>query len=123
MTTPDHQLSLDASVTGLPMTVTASAARRIARIIADEPDGTALRVAVNGGGCQGFSYEFDITRERRADDVAIERDGVTVLVDGTSLELLAGSELDFVDSLIGQSFQIKNPQATSTCGCGTSFSI
>jgi iron-sulfur cluster assembly accessory protein len=123
MATQDQQHSIDQTAAVVPLTVTASAARRIARIIAEEPAGTALRVAVNGGGCQGFSYEFDITRERRDDDVAIERDGVTVLVDGTSLELLSGSELDFIDSLIGQSFQIKNPQATSTCGCGTSFSI
>lgn len=106
-----------------PLSVTASAARRIARILKDEPEGTALRVAVNGGGCQGFSYDFAIERERRTDDIAIERDGVTVLVDETSLELLSGSELDFVDNLLGQSFQIKNPHAASTCGCGTSFSI
>ena len=106
-----------------PLSITASAARRIARIIADEPAGTVLRVAVNGGGCQGFSYDFAMTRERQSDDIAIERDGVTVLVDEASLELIAGSELDFVDSLIGQSFQVKNPNATSTCGCGTSFSL
>jgi iron-sulfur cluster assembly accessory protein len=106
-----------------PLSITASAARRIKRIIADEPEGTLLRVSVNGGGCQGFSYDFAMTRERGADDVAIERDGVTVIVDDSSLELLAGSELDFVDTLIGQSFQVRNPNATSTCGCGTSFSI
>jgi len=103
--------------------ITASAARRIKRILADEPAGALLRVAVNGGGCQGFSYDFAIERERGADDIAIERDGVTVVVDVASLELLAGSELDFIDSLIGQSFQVKNPNATSTCGCGTSFSL
>jgi iron-sulfur cluster assembly accessory protein len=106
-----------------PLRISASAARRIAKIIASEPEGTLLRVAVNGGGCQGFSYDFAMTRERQPDDIAIERDGVTVIVDESSLELLAGSELDFVDSLIGQSFQVKNPNATSTCGCGTSFSI
>lgn len=111
------------AATAQPLSVTASAARRIARILKDEPDGAALRVAVSGGGCQGFSYDFAIERARRADDIAIERDGVTVLVDETSLELLSGSELDFIDNLLGQSFQIKNPHATSTCGCGTSFSI
>jgi iron-sulfur cluster assembly accessory protein len=117
-------LELDRAATAQPpLSITSSAARRIARIIADEPAGTLLRVAVNGGGCQGFSYDFDITHERHDDDVAIERDGVTVVVDAASLELLAGSELDFVDNLIGQSFQVKNPNATSTCGCGTSFSI
>jgi iron-sulfur cluster assembly accessory protein len=106
-----------------PLSISASAARRIQRIIKDEPDGTLLRIAVNGGGCQGFSYDFAITRDRQPDDVTIERDGITVVVDEASLELLAGSELDFVDNLIGQSFQVKNPNATSTCGCGTSFSI
>ena len=106
-----------------PLSITASAARRIQRIIATEPPGTKLRLAVSGGGCQGFSYDFAMTTERQADDVAIERDGVTVLVDESSLGLLAGSELDFVDSLIGQSFQVKNPNATSTCGCGTSFAL
>jgi iron-sulfur cluster assembly accessory protein len=106
-----------------PLRISASAARRIARIIADEPAGTLLRVGVNGGGCQGFSYDFAMTRDRQPGDIAIERDGVTVIVDESSLELLAGSELDFVDNLLGQSFQVKNPNATSTCGCGTSFSI
>ena len=105
------------------LAITDSAARRIARIIADEPAGTALRLAVNGGGCQGFSYDFAMTRERQVDDVAIERNGITVLVDETSLGLIAGSELDFIDNLLGQSFQVRNPNATSTCGCGTSFSL
>lgn len=122
MTMTDHSTAPEAA-TAQPLSVTASAARRIARILKDEPEGAALRVAVNGGGCQGFSYDFAIERERRAEDVAIVRDGVTVLVDETSLELLSGSELDFIDNLLGQSFQIKNPHATSTCGCGTSFSI
>ena len=106
-----------------PLSITASAAKRIAKILADEPDGTLMRVGVNGGGCQGFSYDFEMTQERRDDDVAITRDGVTVLVDGAAVDLIAGSELDFVDNLIGQSFQVKNPNAASTCGCGTSFSI
>jgi iron-sulfur cluster assembly accessory protein len=114
---------IETTVAQPPFSVTASAAKRIARIIADEPAGTLLRVAVNGGGCQGFSYDFEMTRDRRPDDVAIERDGITVVVDEASLELVAGSELDFIDNLMGQSFQVKNPNATSTCGCGTSFSI
>jgi len=106
-----------------PLSISSNAARRIQRIIQDEPTGTVLRVSVNGGGCQGFSYDFAMTRNRQPDDVTIERDGITVVVDEASLELLAGSELDFVDNLIGQSFQVKNPNATSTCGCGTSFAI
>lgn len=106
-----------------PFALTASAARRILKITADEPAGTALKITVMGGGCQGFSYGFDLTTERSPDDLTIERDGATVLVDSAAIDLIAGSELDFVDNLIGQSFQIKNPNASSTCGCGTSFSV
>ena len=105
------------------VTVTGSAARRIAEIVSGEPAGTMLRVAVEGGGCSGFQYRFDLTRESAADDIVIERDGAKVLIDPVSLEYLSGSEIDFVDDLIGASFQIKNPQATSSCGCGTSFSL
>jgi iron-sulfur cluster assembly accessory protein len=103
--------------------VSASAARRILKITADEPAGTALRIEVKGGGCQGFSYGFDLTTEQRSDDTVIARDGATVLVDESSLELLAGAELDFIDDLMGQAFRIHNPNASSTCGCGTSFSL
>ncbi|MFN0263562.1 iron-sulfur cluster insertion protein ErpA [Tepidamorphus sp. 3E244] len=108
-----------------PETVTVSdrAFRRIGKIIAGEPQGTCLRVAVSGGGCSGFQYEFDLTKERENDDLVIEKDGIAVLVDSVSLMYLQGSEIDFVDDLIGQSFQVKNPNATASCGCGTSFSI
>jgi len=82
-----------------------------------------LRVSVEGGGCSGFQYKFDIERSQAADDIVITRDGATVLVDRISLGYLAGSEIDFVDDLIGASFRINNPQATASCGCGTSFSI
>jgi iron-sulfur cluster assembly accessory protein len=82
-----------------------------------------LRVSVEGGGCSGFQYKFDMERSRAADDVVITRDGATVLVDQISLGYLAGSEIDFVDDLIGASFRVNNPQATASCGCGTSFSI
>ena len=82
-----------------------------------------LRVAVNGGGCSGFQYAFSFEQARQPDDLAVEQDGVTVLVDAVSLPLLAGSKLDFVDDLIGQSFRIENPHATASCGCGTSFSV
>ena len=82
-----------------------------------------LRVAVLPGGCSGFQYKFDMDRSRSADDVVITRDGATVLIDQISVGYLAGSEIDFVDDLIGASFRINNPQATVSCGCGTSFSI
>lgn len=106
------------------VTVTARAARRVAQLIeAEGRPGLKLRVAVNGGGCSGFSYGFDFDEQVNDDDLVIERDGVTVLVDSVSLDLLAGSEVDYVEDLIGSSFKISNPNATASCGCGTSFSI
>jgi iron-sulfur cluster assembly accessory protein len=78
---------------------------------------------VSGGGCSGFQYGFDLDRNRAGDDIVIERDGAVVLIDPVSLPYMGGSEIDFVDSLIGQSFQIHNPNATASCGCGTSFSV
>lgn len=103
--------------------VTEAAARRIATIVAKEPGKTALRVAVEGGGCSGFSYKFDLVDARNGDDVAIEKDGATVLIDEMSLIYMGGSVIDFVDDLMGQSFQIRNPNAVASCGCGTSFSV
>jgi iron-sulfur cluster assembly accessory protein len=103
--------------------LTDAAAKRIARIVAAEPGKIALRVAVEGGGCSGFSYKFDLTDARNDDDIAIERDGATVLIDDLSLIYMGGSVIDFVDDLMGQSFQIRNPNAVASCGCGTSFSI
>jgi iron-sulfur cluster assembly accessory protein len=105
------------------VTLTDRAARRINEIMAAEPTGSMLRISVNGGGCSGFQYGFDVDRSRQADDVVVERDGATVLVDEMSLQYMDGSVIDFVDDLIGQSFKIENPQATAGCGCGTSFSI
>jgi iron-sulfur cluster assembly accessory protein len=105
------------------ITVTERAARRIGEILGREAPGTMLRVSVEGGGCSGFQYKFDVDRARADDDVVIERDGATVLIDQISIGYLAGSEIDFVDDLIGASFRINNPQATASCGCGTSFSI
>jgi iron-sulfur cluster assembly accessory protein len=99
------------------------AARRIAQILQGEPGGTALRISVSGGGCSGFQYGFDLDATRADDDLVIERDGATVLIDPVSLPFMGGSEIDFVDDLIGQSFQVRNPNATASCGCGTSFSI
>lgn len=105
------------------ITLTARAAKRINEIMGSEPDGSSLRISVNGGGCSGFSYAFDIARNREAQDIAIERDGATVIVDPVSLEYMSGSTIDFVNDLIGQSFKIENPLATASCGCGTSFSL
>jgi iron-sulfur cluster assembly accessory protein len=106
-----------------PVSMTDNAARRIAQVLGKEPKGSMLRVAVNGGGCSGFQYAFDIEANKADDDLVIERDGAVVLVDSTSLEFLRGSKIDFVDDLIGQSFKILNPNATASCGCGTSFAV
>ncbi len=103
--------------------ITEKAAKRVAQILSKEPEGAVLRVAVSGGGCSGFQYTFDIEKTRNEDDLVIERDGATVLIDPVSLDFLKGSNIDFVDNLIGQSFQINNPNATASCGCGTSFSV
>ena len=103
--------------------ITDRAAQRIGEILASEPSGSMLRISVNGGGCSGFQYGFDVDGERADDDLILEKAGATVLVDETSLQYLKGSTVDFVDDLIGQSFKIENPQATASCGCGTSFSL
>lgn len=105
------------------ITITERAAKRIAEIVADEKVYTMLRVSVDGGGCSGFRYRFDLVSDREPDDNVFERDGATVLIDPISMGFLAGSEIDFVDELIGASFQVRNPNATASCGCGTSFSI
>lgn len=106
------------------VTLSDSAARRIAVILAGEADKRALRVSVEGGGCSGFSYKYDLVEDQsEPDDVVIEKAGAKVLIDSMSLQFMGGSEIDFVDDLMGQSFQIRNPNATSSCGCGTSFSI
>ena len=109
--------------TGQPVTVSERAARRIAEIVAGEPATPLLRVSVEGGGCSGFQYKFDLVPTSEPDDLLIEKEGARVLVDPVSLEYLSGSEIDFVDDLIGSSFKIHNPNATASCGCGTSFSI
>jgi iron-sulfur cluster assembly accessory protein len=105
------------------VTISARAARRIGEILNGEPAGSMLRVSVEGGGCSGFQYKFDIEREKAADDILIARDGAAVLIDSISLNYMAGAEIDFVDDLIGASFRINNPKATASCGCGTSFTI
>ena len=105
------------------VTISDSAARRIGEILKKEPTGAMLRVSVEGGGCSGFQYKFDIERAKAEDDLVLARDGAVVLIDPVSVNYMAGSQIDFVDDLIGQSFKINNPQATASCGCGTSFSI
>ncbi len=104
------------------VTLTANAAKQINAVMASQGR-SFLRVAVQGGGCSGFSYAFDFADSAATDDIVIERDGAKVLIDETSLPFLAGSEIDFVDELIGASFKIKNPNAVAACGCGTSFSV
>src|SRR6201987_4298302 len=105
------------------ITVTERAARRIGQILGREPPGTMLRLSVEGGGCSGFQYKFDMDRAQAEDDVLIRRDGALVLIDRVSLGYLAGSEIDFVDDLIGAAFRVNNPQAKAFCGCGTSFAL
>ena len=104
------------------VTISASAARRL-NVILKGDQSAALRISVKGGGCSGFQYSFDVDRSRAEDDVAVTRDGATVLVDPVSLEMLKGAELDFVDDLMGQSFRVKNPNAVASCGCGVSFTV
>ena len=105
------------------VTLTPNAARRIRAIGEAEGKTIMLRVAVEGGGCSGFQYLFDLVDEVQADDLKIERDGAAALVDEVSLALLKGSEIDFVEELAGAEFRIRNPNAKSSCGCGVSFSI
>jgi len=105
------------------ITLSESAAKRIKAILEKQPDKSYLRVSVEGGGCSGFSYKFDLDDAANEDDLIVSRDGVSVLVDEMSLEFMAGSEIDFSTELIGAAFKINNPNATAGCGCGTSFSI
>ena len=107
----------------MDVALTERAAQRISEIAASDPANPLLRVSVDGGGCSGFQYRFDLVAASEPDDIVIERDGATVLIDPISLPYMAGSEIDFADELIGASFKIKNPNATASCGCGTSFSI
>jgi iron-sulfur cluster assembly accessory protein len=116
-------MGLDAKTDMKGVEVSEAAARKIAALLAAEPGKIGLRVAVEGGGCSGFSYTIDLTDTRNDDDTVIERDGARVLIDDLSLVYMGGSVIDFVDDLMGQSFQIRNPNAVASCGCGTSFSI
>ena len=107
-----------------PVAVSDSAARRIAHLMTKETaPGLFLRVAVLGGGCSGFQYSFAFDDAQAEDDTVIEKNGAKVVIDSTSLDLLKGSEIDFVEDMVGAAFAIRNPNATSNCGCGNSFSV
>ncbi|QQR40826.1 HesB/IscA family protein [Devosia rhizoryzae] len=106
------------------VTLSDRAAKRVSRILSKEVPGTVLRISVAGGGCSGFQYEYNLVQETAADDdLVLQKGEATVLIDSLSLEFMGGSEIDFSDDLIGQSFQIKNPNAVASCGCGTSFAV
>ncbi len=106
------------------MALTENAARRVAKLKQMEGnEALMLRLSVSGGGCSGFSYGFALDDKQGDDDHLFEAHGVTLVVDDTSLDLLAGATVDFVEDLVGSAFAIKNPNATSTCGCGSSFSV
>jgi iron-sulfur cluster insertion protein len=106
------------------VSLTASAAKRVKELKAQEnlPD-AFLRLAVSGGGCSGFQYGFSFDDARQEGDRAFERDGITLVVDEISLELVKGAEVDYVEDMMGAAFQVKNPNAASSCGCGNSFSV
>ncbi|MGZ8400981.1 MAG: HesB/IscA family protein [Methyloceanibacter sp.] len=105
------------------ITISPRAVRRIAEILKAEDAPTLFRVSVEGGGCSGFQYRFDVVRDQAPDDLLVEHDGARVVVDPVSLGFLQGAELDFVDDLIGAQFKLNNPNVTAACGCGTSFSV
>ena len=105
------------------ITVTRSALDRVARLLESEPQGTVLRVSVEGGGCSGFQYKYDLSRDRFEDDLVLGDERVTVLIDAVSVPYLAGSAIDYKVTLMGAAFEISNPNATASCGCGTSFSL
>jgi iron-sulfur cluster assembly accessory protein len=108
---------------GSDISLTKRAAERLAELAAGDPSRPVLRIVVEGGGCSGFQYKLDLVAAPDASDTVVERDGVRVAIDDLSIPFMAGSQIDFVDDLIGSSFRINNPQATAACGCGTSFSI
>lgn len=105
------------------LTLSPSAAARVAIIAAKQGKEALLRLAVEGGGCSGFQYRFALAEAAEADDLVVERDGVRLVVDPVSLELIAGSTIDYVESLGGAAFKVENPQAVAGCGCGSSFAV
>jgi len=114
----------DTALAQTDVVLTDRAAKRVSRILSKEPEGTVLRISVAGGGCSGFQYEYSLVQEKAAgDDIVLQKGDAVVLIDSMSLEFMGGAEIDYVDDLIGQSFQIKNPNAVASCGCGTSFAV
>jgi len=114
----------EGSIPEAQVTLSANAAKRVAALKLQENAADAfLRLAVSGGGCSGFQYGFSFDKSRNADDHVFERDGVALVIDEVSLELVKGAEIDFVEDMMGAAFQVKNPNAASSCGCGNSFSI
>lgn len=109
--------------TAAPLRVTARAFKRIGELLLNEPTASAFRVSVEGGGCSGFQYKFAVDPAQDADDIVIADAGARVVVDRVSVAYLKGSQLDYVDDLMGSSFRVTNPNATASCGCGTSFTI
>jgi iron-sulfur cluster insertion protein len=116
-------LGMNDDITSTNVELSERAAERAAAILADEAPGSVLRVGVDGGGCSGFQYTFSIETGSSPEDVVLERDGAKVVIDPVSLGYLVGARIDFVDDLMGQSFRVENPNAASSCGCGSSFSL
>lgn len=107
-----------------PVTLSANAAKRINTLVENQGnDNLKFRISINGGGCSGFQYDFALVEETKDDDLVINRDGATMLVDGLSIMYLMGSEVDFTEELAGSMFVVKNPNATASCGCGSSFAV
>jgi iron-sulfur cluster insertion protein len=124
MTLETETTRSDAAPVGAGLQITDRAARQIAKIVEREGNPALnLRIAVSGGGCSGFQYGFTLDDAVNDDDRVFTHEGVNVVVDEISLELLAGAEVDYVTAMIGSSFQIRNPNASSSCGCGSSFAI
>jgi iron-sulfur cluster assembly accessory protein len=114
----------DTATAPTQVVLTERAAKRVTRILSKEPEGTVLRISVAGGGCSGFQYEYNLVQEKPgSDDTVLGKGDAVVLIDSMSLEFMGGAEIDYVDDLIGQSFQIKNPNVVASCGCGTSFAV
>ncbi|MGD9738097.1 MAG: iron-sulfur cluster insertion protein ErpA [Bauldia sp.] len=116
-------IAVEETSTALPVKLTDRAAARIAKLLSEGETATALRIGVEGGGCSGFQYQFDFVDRVEADDLVIRKGGAVVVVDPISLPYMAGSEIDFVSNLMGESLQVNNPLAVSSCGCGTSFAV
>lgn len=114
----------EAATQEAPLQVTDRAARQVARIIeAEGPPEAMLRIAVSGGGCSGFQYGFSLDTELTPDDLIVDKGAVRVVVDSMSLEFLRGAQVDYVDEIVGSAFRISNPNAQSSCGCGSSFAV